>query len=224
MKMTRTFLVVSILLTSGPLAVGCQYVAGIAGLEATLSETEPEMCSPESCAPFACSDAGNACTTSCTPTEGCANGTICITPPGTSGFCATCGWTPPPGMCMTCESCNADLCTTKCDQPGECTQNRTLEPMMGVRQRLECNDQCNDITITCMGPSPCEVVCSSGGCQNLQLKCDPVGLCNLVCNGSSCVGATMVCGLNACTATCDSGASVDQQCGSACECSKPGCQ
>jgi len=241
MRISRKYFVASILLASGPIAFGCQYVAGIAGLEATLTDTSqesdagpedsgadadsgPEQCSPDTCAPYLCNDAGKGCTTGCSPPNGCADNALCITPPGTAGECKACGWMPPAGLCMTCEFCADDLCTTTCDQVDECTTNRTLDAIMGIHQRLLCKDQCNDITIACSGPSPCEIVCENGGCQNLKVICGKVGLCNLVCNGASCAGATMMCGDNACTATCDSGATITQNCGGACSCTKAGCQ
>src|SRR5690349_3378532 len=152
MRISRKDFAASILLASGSFAFGCQYVAGLVGLEATLTDTVeepdagadadsgsdadsgPEGCTADMCAPYLCNDAGTGCTTSCMPNQGCAENAICITPPGTMGECKACGWAPPPGLCMTCEFCTDEICTTTCDQPDECTTNRTLDAIMGVTQ------------------------------------------------------------------------------------------
>jgi len=246
----RTSSSIAVLVALGGIAAsGCQFIAGVAGLEASDEGsggkqangadcvddgectsghcTDGICCTVSECSPHACRTDGVGCNTTCTEAAGgCAADGFCDQPPGTeSGRCEACGWAPTPGTCPVdgCEACAGSVCTKTCDAPDECTTNLTLVGEKGVGSELHCKDQCNDITVTCTGPNPCEVVCDAGGCRNLQLKCDRIGQCKLTCKGPSCEGATMSCGKNACTATCQNPTVVSQSCGASCGCAKTGC-
>jgi hypothetical protein len=173
-----------------------------------------------SCSPFACNQTGTACTTSCNMSGGCSKDSVCFMKPMK---CESCGFTPPPMLCSGCESCSGNTCVKVCDSPDECTTSLGLDAI-AYPVRLECNDQCNNITVTCQGGAPCEVVCDSGGCQNLTLLCGLDGPCKLTCNGSGCMGGAIVsCGGNTCTAACSSEIPIQQVCNQSCSCKKEGC-
>lgn len=215
-------------LAVGLVAIGCQFVAGIAGLEGT-----EQACNEEDCGNYACNAEATACNTSCTRmTGGCREGAVCAAPMGQPGFCHECGWSAMPGVCPsgTCEACAGNVCTRVCDEPDECRSVAAdagpLTIPLDTRAapaRLECKDQCHDVLVSCVGGAPCEVVCEEGGCQNMTLRCSPDGACILVCKGQSCAGVTMLCGDNRCTATCDAAVEIDQVCGGSCDCKAEGC-
>ncbi|HVK68616.1 MAG TPA: hypothetical protein VM694_29355 [Polyangium sp.] len=223
---------IALLLTaSGLVAFGCQFVAGIAGLEA--ADDTGETCDEAACGPYACNAEGTACTTSCSRMMGgCKEDAVCAAPMNQPGTCNECGWSAMGGVCPSaeCDSCAGNVCTRICDAPNECMQADmdagTFTLTLDTRAapiRLECKDQCNDILVACMGGSRCEVVCEEGGCQNVTVKCGPDGECSLVCKGQSCAGATVVCGDNRCTATCDTAVEIEQTCGGSCDCTSNGC-
>src|SRR5262249_46383966 len=110
-----------------------------------------------------------------------------------------------------------------CDTPGECTTSRALQAMF-TPMRLECGDQCDNITVTCQGAAPCEVICDAG-CNGLRFDCGLDGPCSLTCNGTGCVGATVTCGGNSCDVACKSvPVAVQQVCDNSCSCNKVGCE
>lgn len=162
----------------------------------------------------------------CTESSGCKATEFCVTP---KKMCIACGSFPPEISCTPgagrCEICDADkTCITTCDALGECTSDRMLDSSKSPA-RLDCGDRCNDITLGCLGPYPCEVVCGSGGCNNLILNCGADSPCKLTCTGAGCPIATLHCGNNACEASCPSGSSavVTQVCNGSCGCKKTEC-
>jgi len=223
---------VALSFTAGLVVFGCQFVAGIAGLEGT-EESPGATCDDAECGPYSCNAAGTACNTTCSRMGGgCKEDAVCAAPMGQPGICHGCGWSSMPGVCPsdTCDSCAGNVCTRVCDEPDECAQGDVdagapalVLDTRAAPVRLECRDQCNDILVNCMGGSACEVVCEDGGCQGLTLKCGPDGECSLVCKGTSCAGAAMLCGDNRCKATCDTAVEIDQSCGGSCDCPSNGC-
>jgi hypothetical protein len=178
---------------------------------------------------YACNAAQTACAQSCNGAAECADTHFCV---GMLHTCAICGTIPPPPYSCTpgvgqCESCDGGTtCVKTCDTAGECTGGKVIGGMgMGVPPaRLECNDQCDGITVTCQGPAGCEVVCGEGGCENLHLVCDLNGPCKLTCHGNSCAGATVSCGDNQCNIACDQPTAITRTCNQACSCANDGCQ
>ncbi len=179
---------------------------------------------------YGCNPVTKACTDVCKAFSDCSSTGFCVTP---VGKCESCGIYPPmPPPCMpgsgSCETCSGDVCVKTCDAVGECNgSNRTLDA--GMRPaRLVCNGQCNNITVICQGPHPCEVVCDSNGCNGLTMKCSSDGPCKLTCLDTACEGkgATMLCSENECSASCagNPSAMIAQTCGGSCGCSKTGCQ
>jgi hypothetical protein len=224
---------VALVLASGLVTFGCQFIAGIAGLEATEGNGGGAggECDPSSCpAHYACNPQTDECHDSCSLMEGgCTDDGVCAAPMGMPGKCMACGWSPPPPMsCSGCDSCAGNVCTTVCDAPDECTMAVAngviaLNTMVNPK-RLECKDQCNGVTVNCMGAALCEVVCEDGGCQSLVLNCSPDGACKLTCNGTSCIGARQECGENTCTAACELAVGIQQQgCDRSCDCTKNTC-
>ena len=190
------------------------------------------MCSAQGVAcpgNYACNAAQTACNTQCSSSAECASGTLCL---AMLHNCVACGTFPPPPYTCTagsgnCETCDASsTCVKTCDTQGECNSNKTLGGMgMGVPPaRLECNGQCNNITVTCQGPGGCEVICGPGGCNNLHLNCDLNGPCKLTCHGNGCAGAVVGCGDNSCDVSCDQLTAMTHTCNDACSCLDTGCK
>jgi hypothetical protein len=180
-----------------------------------------------------CNPATLKCDGSCSTSSDCASDGFCTV---NMQKCAPCGVSPPdPPKCTVgqngCDVCDGDnTCVTTCPNAGDCEgagKTIVLKPTAGPA-RLECNGQCNGVTVMCQGPSPCEVLCNDGSCNGLVLKCGPDGPCKVTCTGTGCVGATgasMMCGDNACEATCtDATTQVKQQCGGSCSCTHAGCK
>jgi hypothetical protein len=165
---------------------------------------------------YACNGAQTACNTQCNSSAECASGTLCL---AMLHNCVACGIFPPPPYTCTPGS-------GTCDAQNECNTNKTLGGMgMGIPPaRLECNGQCNGITVTCQGPSGCEVICGPGGCNNLHLNCDLNGPCKLTCHGNSCAGASVGCGDNTCDVSCDQLTAMTHTCNGACSCLDTGCK
>lgn len=173
------------------------------------------------CSPYLCEPGGKVCSSACDNSDECTSDSSCFMP---EHQCNECGFIPPSPGC-SCASCDGDTCTRSCDSPGDCVGTQMIDAMSSPG-RLYCKDQCNDITIQCMGGSRCEVECDSGGCQNLTMQCNQDGPCTLTCRGSGFVGATMVCQGNACSAVCESGSSTEisqQNCGDSCSCTEENC-
>ncbi len=179
---------------------------------------------------YGCNPATKACNNHCSSFADCSSTGFCVTP---VGKCDACGIYPPgapactPGS-TTCETCSGDTCVETCDDVGECNgSTKVINAGMGAA-RLVCNGQCNGITINCVGPHPCEVVCDSNGCNDLTMNCSNDGPCRITCADTGCTGkgVIMKCGENECGAKCtgDSSAKVDQACGGSCGCTKQGCQ
>ena len=128
----------------------------------------------------------------------------------------------------SCETCSGDACVQTCDTPGECNGATKLLDAGMRPARLVCNGQCNNITVNCQGPFPCEVVCDSNGCNGLTMNCSNDGPCKITCTDTACTGSgvTMKCGENECGASCggNPSAKVEQVCGGSCGCSKQACQ
>jgi hypothetical protein len=179
---------------------------------------------------YGCDLATKECNSHCTSFDDCSSNSFCVTP---NGKCAACGVFPPDSpACMTgaggCETCDGDLCVETCDAIGECNgSTKVVNAGMGAA-RLVCNGQCNGITVNCVGPFPCEVVCDSNGCNDLTVNCSNDGPCKITCSDTGCTGKGVImnCGENECGAKCtgDSSAKVDQACGGSCGCTKKGCQ
>ena len=180
---------------------------------------------------YGCAADGKVCATTCTASSGCSATGVCVSPMGGTNMCLGCGIMPPspncPGMGSGCETCDVSTCVKTCDTPqNECNGPMGLDASQGPA-RIVCGAQCNDTTITCFGPFPCEVVCNdSGGCHNLTLVCGTDGVCKLSCTGTGCPAPiAMKCGENECKASCSGPSSVvNQTCNGSCGCSKPGCQ
>jgi len=152
-------------------------------------------------------------------------GSVCFIQPHA---CMGCGGVPPQGPCpgslMGCDVCEsaAGPCVVKCETPGECAID-VIYNGAGTPVRVECNDQCDGITITSAQTAPLEVVCTSG-CNGLKLNCSPDGSCTLTCNGSGCVDAQVNCGGNVCSVACKATpVKVTQICNNSCSCTKGGC-
>ncbi|KYF88233.1 hypothetical protein BE20_23550 [Sorangium cellulosum] len=172
---------------------------------------------PTSCGSYDCDPSGTACATSCSIFKGCVERAVCDT---MSATCMACGASPPdPAPCDGCERCEGGKCITRCDTEGECVRDRMLDAKERPA-RLECNDQCNNIRVVCIGPYPCEVVCGDGGCQGLHMHCSHDGPCYLECSRSGCASNVKLdCGANTCLAACILETTiVDQTCGSSCSC------
>lgn len=127
---------------------------------------------------------------------------------GVMGTCDPCGSAPGamPGTTCTpgvggCDGCATDgTCIVTCDA-ARCGPQKTLAVGTSRPLRVDCNGLCDDMTIQCMGPNRCDVVCGPGGCQNLTMMCSTQGPCTLTCNGASggCTGAQLECGDNDCS-------------------------
>ncbi len=235
-------------------AVGCQLVSGIDGMSVDPSAgavigdcgpvgtrcggtcedgtvTPPGTCrgdgtcsaEPRSCGSYACDLSGTACATSCSIFDGCVDAAVCDTMTAT---CMACGASPPdPAPCDGCEHCEGGKCVTRCDTEGECVGDRMLDAKARPA-RLECNGQCNNIDVVCIGPHPCEVVCGDGGCQGLLMRCSHDGPCYLECGRSGCASnVKFECGTNICITACLLETTIiDQECGSSCSCMSQVCQ
>lgn len=192
---------------------------------------------PVACGLYDCDPSGTACATSCLPSgAGCIDGAVCLAP---SATCTACGSVPEEaGDCggnnsflvsgsgeRTRCDCNKETCVLTCDAEGGCSGSVLLDTLKSPVV-LECDDQCNGAVVTCMGPYPCEVVCSSGGCRDLTLRCSQDGRCLLKCNGTGCAGAVNVaCGANFCAVACGvPNDSIHRECGSSCSCTEIGCE
>lgn len=173
---------------------------------------------------YACNPETHTCNDHCKTYSDCTSDAFCVT---ANGHCEACGISPPlpmecqmhpPEECVTVEPCDTAACNG-----GTRTVTADMRPA-----RLVCTDQCNDLTVNCLGPHPCEVECNGSGCKGLVMKCSNDGPCKITCNGGACTGpgVTMKCGENECRANCNdaSGAKVAQECGGSCGCSKPSCQ
>jgi hypothetical protein len=183
---------------------------------------------------LSCNPVSKECHKTCKSNGDCdAQEPFCIREPH---VCDKCGHEPmPPPKCpalsTSCEVCdpqNPTHCTQTCDTPGECDS-----PSMGPVVRADaapatllCGDQCNDTTVTCLGPFSCDIICNAAGCNNLTVRCDPDGPCSITCVGSGCTKVTMKCGSNLCFATCTGGNSdhLTQECGDSCSCANQSCK
>jgi hypothetical protein len=229
---TRAILTTLVLTLLGIISAGgCQVIAGLTVLQIDEGQGggggggggEPGCAEP--CPMnYGCNPETHECNDHCTTYSDCSSTGFCVTP---NGRCEACGISPPlpaqcqmqpPEQCQTVETCDTAACN-------EAT--RVLSADMRPA-RLVCNDQCNGLTVNCLGPHPCEVECNGSGCKGLVLKCSNDGPCKVTCKGGACTdqGVTMNCGENLCSASCSDKASakVNQVCGGSCGCSKPSCQ
>jgi hypothetical protein len=104
--------------------------------------------------------------------------------------------------------------------------------MVACPQGFACTVQCGAghvcamATIKCPNDYPCQIVClapQDQACQNAIIDCAPTGSCDLQCGSGNqaCQGAQLICGGNACQASCTSDAGADHPsvtCGGACTC------
>jgi hypothetical protein len=214
---THAILATLLTLSAGVSAGGCQILAGLtvidiaegqggaggAGSTVSTASSSGSSTSTGSC----CGQMG--CTlpcpnNHCSSNEDCPAHNLCLT---MMSMCVACGISPQmPPLCAQdgklCESCDKSTCIKTCDTPGECGDSYMMleAPMRPVR--LVCNDQCNDTTISCTGPNPCEIVCNDNGCKNLIMNCAGDGPCVLTCTGTGCASVQMNCGVNECTEDC----------------------
>lgn len=217
MRIGRTFLLLVAISTAGVQAFGCQYIAGVAGLEANGGAAG------EGGGGNGGSGSDGGVGAPCNGSADCPDG-VCFGPKGMSGKCAACGsqapqpQSPPPCASAGCDMCEGETCVTHCEAAGDCSGNQTLDAFLRPA-RLVCIGQCNDITVTCSGGNPCEVYCDGGGCQNLVMKCSDLGACKLTCTPGACVDASIQCGENACVLTRNMAASsITQTCNGSCDC------
>ncbi len=116
---------------------------------------------------YGCNPATKACNNHCSSFADCSSTGFCVTP---VGKCDACGIYPLNGPACTpgstsCETCSGDTCVETCDDVGECNGSTKVVNAGKGAARLVCNGQCNGITVNCVGPFPCEVVCDSNGLQ-----------------------------------------------------------
>lgn len=138
--------------------------------------------------------------------------------------CADCGFAPPSvGPCPgACDSCDGDVCVFDCSGVDAC-RDGTITCPVGHHCRADCTgqDACRDAVINCPNDHSCQVVCPDAGhrCQNMIVNCSNSGPCLMTCEGSdTCRDAEVVCGDNACTATCVGGYAPNLTCGTSCAC------
>ncbi len=94
---------------------------------------------------------------------------------------------------------------------------------------LDCADgECGDLTVNCMGPHLCAVLCGAGSCDGLTLNCASIGPCLLECTDTAagtCDNLALNCGDNRCELAIAPMSSPmpmpDVECGGACECVLP---
>jgi hypothetical protein len=219
MRKGRPILSVVTISLVGGLVFGCQYIAGVAGLEANAGGGGGEG--------GAGGSGGSTIGAPCESSADCGANGLCIGPMGMSGKCAACGTAPtpqapPPCSSAGCDVCEDETCVTHCQAPPDCVGDQKLDAFLRPA-RLVCIGQCNDITVTCSGANACEVYCDGGGCQNLVLQCSGLGACKLTCKAGACSGASIDCGENSCLASCAAATPVTQTCNGSCDCKKQTC-
>jgi hypothetical protein len=137
----------------------------------------------------------------------------------------TCGVDPtlPLGPCpAVCSSCDETTCIFDCIGNSICSDAAIVCPP-GWACRVDCmgSSTCSGVDLECPELYGCDVICmGSSACSDLDVSCSDAGTCTMSCDpdfSSVCEDATLDCGGDACTATCD-GAEPTVECGPACMC------
>jgi hypothetical protein len=178
----------------------------------------------DSCAPYVCGDDG--CLESCATPQDCST-LLCDVP---SMTCLGCGSDVPApgGQCpsnVCTGGCSSNTCTIDCSMGTAC-QGNTIACPAGFDCIVECNapSACNLKTITCPPQHSCQVDCTANiACQGATINCGASGVCDLSCSdiGGACQSTNVLCGSNACTATCVNPATSgtpNVTCGASCNC------
>jgi len=211
----------------GTCALDIAVAVGTCNGTGACSSSTPMKCP----ANYGCAADGKSCATTCTATTGCSATGFCITP-AVPPTCTGCGSMPGmpscPGSGGSCETCAVGgTCVKTCDATNECNgpASPPIQADAGMGPvRILCGSQCNGLSINCMGPFGCEIVCDNGGCNSLTILCSADGPCKLTCTGTSCPAVAMKCGDNECSASCSGASSVvTQACNGSCGCTKQGC-
>lgn len=122
-----------------------------------------------------------------------------------------------------CTSCTAGACNIDCLGNSGCSSS-TIECPAGRACNVTCDGHsaCSSTTIRCPAHWSCAVSCSDpAACTSMTIACSDDGTCTLACGaggGGLCAGATLQCGRDSCTATCEDETDVDVQCDEACAC------
>jgi hypothetical protein len=143
---------------------------------------------------------------------------------------AECSVDPPPPGQASCPS----VCTGGCPMPanrclidcsgGNLCQDAQIVCPTGYDCEINCtggSQRCLGIDVTCPDEYACIVDCNSGGaaCQGAVIHCSAQGTCSIGCGaGNQCDGAQLLCGNDACTASCSGGSMPALTCGDSCMC------
>lgn len=99
-------------------------------------------------------------------------------------------------------------CLRQCGA-GTCKQTQVVCPA-GFDCTIECGgvDSCRETLIYCPATYHCDVVCTGAdACWMNSIQCSDDGPCNLACGTATgaCFGTFLICGKNACSASCEGG-------------------
>ncbi|MBI4700469.1 MAG: hypothetical protein HY744_04760 [Deltaproteobacteria bacterium] len=122
-------------------------------------------------------------------------------------------------------SCGSKTCTITCSGSQAC-KDKTITCPPGQDCVVKCtgSQACKGATIKCPELHKCSVSCEFANaqdqsCQGATISCSAQGPCSLTCGASqACKDTKLVCGNNACSATCQGGEKPIPTCGSSCNC------